>query len=323
MNRYVLLLLQLLALLCGCSASDDGSAVISNSDSRIGFFVENASITRSAGDATEFPTDREFRVYAWDHTDAGSWLMERGTSGDDNSNVVSFVNNRNSWYPNYTYYWPSDFTSVDFYAIYPSDVTFNTTNRKIDFTTSAVSGSDDLLYCKCSTSLINANHYASGVYAAEIVFKHALSRIGFTKDESNGVTLTLNSITFQHIKDKGTFDFDSNTPFWTTDDTSFSDAYSITSLSNSLLLMPQTLSNGAQLIIEYKIQASNGNWLRGGPDGDPNEWYTQTIALSGEWLIGRNYTYTLTASQDIMLSCTIQDWDEADSGNSGGTDFEI
>lgn len=303
MNRY-LLLLPLLALFCGCSASDDGTTAATQGDPRIGFSVEANGGTRA--EATAFPTDRTFRVYAWNST-GGSWMMERGTGGDDDSNVVSYDNTRGSWYPNYTYYWPDDRTTVDFYAIYPKDMPFSTADKKIDFSTTAVTGSADVLYCKSSTSKLGANHYATNVYAAEIVFKHALSRVAFAKEELNGVTLTVNSITLNQIKDKGTFDFDGATPAWTTNDASLTDSYN-TTLGNSLLLMPQSLASGAQIVVEYKIKAADGTWLRGGE----SEWETKTIPLTGNWLIGSTYTYTLTANHGIFLSSTITDWTSAE-----------
>ena len=317
MNRH-LLLLPVLALLCGCSASDDGTTAATQGDPRIGFSVEANGGTRADAEATAFPTDRTFRVYAWNST-GGSWMMNKGTEGDDDSNVVSYDNTRRSWYPKYTYYWPDDRTTVDFYAIYPKDVPFNTDSKKIDFSTTAVSGSADVLYCKSSTSKLGANHYATNVYAAEIVFKHALSRIAFNKEELNGVTLTVKSITLNQIKDKGTFDFDGATPAWTTNDASLTDSYT-TTLGNSLLLMPQTLASGAQIVVEYKIQAANGTWLRGGAEGSETEWDTKTIPLTDEWLTGRTYTYTLTANHDIFLSCTITDWLPGVGDND---DFEI
>lgn len=307
MNRH-LLLLPLLALLCGCSASDDGTTAATQGDPRIGFSVEANGGTRA--EATAFPTDRTFRVYAWDHTGSGSWMMNKGTEGDDDSNVVSYDNTRGSWYPKYTYYWPDDRTTVDFYAIYPADVPFSTANKEIDFSTTAVNGSDDVLYCKSSTSKLGANHYATNVYAAEIVFKHALSRVAFAKQELNGVTLTVKSITLNQIKDKGTFDFDGATPAWTTNDASLTDSYT-TTLGNSLLLMPQSLAEGAQIVVEYKIQDADGTWLRGGEEGSETEWDTKTIALTGNWLTGRNYTYTLTANHGIFLSSTITNWTSA------------
>ncbi len=316
MNRH-LLLLPLLALLCGCSASDDGTTAATQGAPRIGFSVEANGGTRA--DATAFPTDRTFRVYAWDHTGSGSWMMERGTGGDANSNVVSYDNTRGSWYPKYTYYWPDDQTTVDFYAIYPEDVPFNTDSKKIDFTATAVTGSADVLYCKSSTSKLGANHYATNVYAAEIVFKHALSRIAFAKQELNEVTLYVKSITLKQIKDKGTFDFDGATPAWTTNNESLTDSYT-TTLDNSLLLMPQSLASGAQIVVEYKIAAAGGTWLRGGAAGSETEWDTKTIPLTGDWLTGRTYTYTLTANHDIFLSCTITDWLP---GVGDEDDFEI
>jgi len=318
MNRH--LLLPLLALLCGCSASDDGTTAATQGDPRIGFSVEANGGTRA--DASAFPTDRTFRVYAWNST-GGLWMMNKGTEGDANSNVVSYDETRGSWYPKYTYYWPDDRTTVDFYAIYPADVPFNTDSKKIDFSTTAVSGSDDVYYCKNSTSKLGANHYATNVYAAEIVFKHALSRIAFYKEELNGVKLYVNSITLKQIKDKGTFAFD---PAKWTDDSDVSPStttYTVTpeekdnlnESGNSLLLMPQTLASGAQIVVKYKIAAANGTWLRGGAAGSETEWDTKTIPLTGDWLTGRTYTYTLTANHDIFLSCTITDWQAGNSDN--------
>jgi len=318
MNRH-LLLLPLLALLCGCSASDDGTTAATQGDPRIGFSVEANGGTRADAEATAFPTDRTFRVYAWDHTGSGSWMMDKGTGGDANSNVVSYDGTRGSWYPKYLYYWPDDRTTVDFYAIYPANIPFNTDSKKIDFSATAVTGSDDVLYCKSSTSKLGANHYATNVYAAEIVFKHALSRIAFAKQELNEVTLYVKSITLKQIKDKGTFDFDGATPAWTTNDASLTDSYN-TTLGNSLLLMPQSLASGAQIVVEYKIQADDGTWLRGGAEGSETEWDTKIIALTGNWLIGNNHTYTLTANHDIFLSCTITDWLP---GVGDEDDFEI
>lgn len=316
MNRH-LLLLPLLALLCGCSASDDGTTAATQGDPRIGFSVEANGGTRA--EATAFPTDRTFRVYAWNHTGSGSWMMDKGTGGDPNSNVVSYDNTRRSWYPNYTYYWPDDRTTVDFYAIYPADVPFSTANKEIDFSTTAVTGSDDVLYCKSSTSKLGANHYATNVYAAQIRFEHALSRITFAKKEINHVTLYVNSLTLRNIKHKGTFAFD---PAQWTDDSAVSPSTTTYTVipeekdnlkesDNYLLLMPQTLAEGAQIVVEYKIKSEDGVWLR----GDDDNWEEQIIPISGDWLIGHKHTYTLTANHDIFLSCTITDWQAGNSDN--------
>ena len=141
----------------------------------------------------------------------------------------------------------------------------------------------------------------------------------------------MKSITLQQIKDKGTFDF--STATWTAsgtdrsftlddlDDPTTLDAP--TNLDNSLLLMPQTLASGAQIVVEYKIQAANnGAWLH----GSDSEWATKTIALTGDWETGRNYTYTLTADHDIQLGrVSITDWDNGDSTeleNNGTTTLQ-
>lgn len=311
MKRHVIILLSLVALLCGCNSADD-TVVTVRGEGSIGFAVETAGMTRTA---TAFPTDKTFRVYAWNQT-ASSWLMKAGDESDANSNLVSYSTTQGLWCPKLEYQWPDDAdTSVDFYAVCPEDVPFSTASSTIDYTTAGIGGTVDVLYCKTSSSQNGATCVSSNTYAAGILFQHALCRIAFDKEEFNGVTLNVNSITLGSIKYKGTFNFASAA--WTADSpASLTDGYA-TTLDGALLLMPQTLADDAQIVVEYKILASdNVTYIRGGA----TTWATKTIPLSGDWLTGRSYTYTLTANQDIQLSCTIADWT---LGTGGSDDFEI
>jgi|GEM_PF-2876316 len=322
MNRQFLFLIVLLMLLAGCSADEGALSVDGDTaDGLIRFSIEGDDVGSRAMTRAyaTFPTDKTLRVFAWDVTNE-NWLMRNGDEGDPNSNVVSFNADKGYWQPKGKYSWPeSRLAPLDFYALYPDNMTFSTDTRYIDRRSKGISGNDDVLYCKVRSSKYDATWLERSIYAAQIRFEHALSRITFAKKLINHVTLYVNSLTLQNIKHKGTFAFD---PAQWTDDSAVSPStttYTVTpeekdnlnESDNYLLLMPQTLAEGAQIVVEYKIKSEDGVWLR----GDDDNWDEQTIPISGDWLIGHKHTYTLTANHDIWLTTTIEPWSNADDNS--------
>ena len=214
MLRHLLYLLPTL-LLCSCGADDDGGNSPSprQGDSSISFQVgtEAATATRGTdmtrGERNAFDTSKQFRAYAWDNN-GNSIVYMIGTY--DASNIVSYNSSLEVWTTTEKYYWPTDDDAVvNFYVFYPVDAPFDTTDRTINYNTTALDGTADLLYGKNICSKGQSTYtLLTNTYAAEINFRHALSKIDFQANVvSPGVAVTLNSIEICNILSKGKFTF--------------------------------------------------------------------------------------------------------------------
>lgn len=310
-----------LPLLAACSHGDDSEGYGPRNDGSAVYFTATASggtRTVTVPDGA-LSTGETFRVYA---TKTLNSITEVLIPDDGTTNIVSYglINPEahsydldygvSAWHTAAKYYWDTRDYRYNFYAVYPTTAPAITDDTDVTITYTVDTAADtDLLYA-CHEDV------EKNTRGIPLTFHHALCSVTFNAQAENGVTFTINTIQLEGIQTTGTFDFASAS--WTADDpaTPSTTTYYATT-GNALLLMPQTMTDGARIVIQYKVLSSDGTtYLRGTADS----WATKTIALSGAWPVGRNMTYTLTANEDITLSCSITDWQPE---NGGSDDFEI
>ena len=228
MDKYLWILLAAL-LLASCSANDSeeqagGSAVAS----AVSFDVttDDAATRGVIANTQAFLTDgRQFRVWAF---------MKKGTdpeqemTSDYNSSPlqavdVTYIAYRNEWwtYANdginpETYYWPRPEFAVNFYAIYPTEyeynstqiLTFNTTDKTLNYT--APTDPDDavdVMYAAYHGQR-NGEEKPNKRKAAVLKFYHALTQVSFYGHLSSllnslGWHIDVNSITLCNVPSTG------------------------------------------------------------------------------------------------------------------------
>ena len=319
MKQYLLTVTRLLAVLltvvstAGCSdaASDDEERALNV----VTFTATAAAMTRHEdGAATRAVTvpagdlslDETFRVAA---TKTRDGVITTFIPDDGTTNIVSYGlvfpdtdsdNGLLAWRTAGGYVSTTDYT-YDFYAVWPATAPAmqiaddcSTVSLSLD-STCPVDGDTD--YLTAVSDRVRKN--AQGI---PLSFRHAMSKVTFRLDESIAARATVRSIKLQHINACGTYDFVSGN--WSSD----TPADYLMELETPLLLMPQTMDKDACAVVEFRLQAEDGTYLRGSAD----EWATTTIPLKRAWQPGVSYVMTLTAATDeIRVVTTIIDWDTA------------
>lgn len=186
-------------------------------------------------------------------------------------------------------------------------------------------------YQKADISGVDASY--NGV---PIVFQHALSSIRFALENSSNESVKLVSIAINDVNYKGTFnenitengvvyDRESNVdPEWTvvTDATAdytaiavaeanaieFPTTAALVEDANTLLLMPQALSDNAQLEIKYLVNgAAKTKYVKLNTLKSINDALVTTI---DKWEMGKRYNYVLryNAKDKIYFVPTVEGW---------------
>lgn len=180
-----------------------------------------------------------------------------------------------------TYYWPGSDYTLDFYAYAPTDWAIDGTYT----VNTDVAKQSDLLVARDNSNITGAYN---GAYPLN--FEHVCTAVTF-KVGSQMQNGTIKSITLKNIKNKGTFDQESNS--WTVDADSKSDytltpdfatattttsGTAITSGENTFIMLPQTLAEDATLEVVFN-------------DGTD---HTLTCSLSGEWKQNTTVSYLIS-----------------------------
>ena len=235
----------------------------------------------------------------------------------------------------YTYspirYWPSnDYNTLSFWAYCPYNPTddniafiqsgstyasyISTTTGFPDIEYTVDTGKTDLLIATPVTNLAKPANDDPVSFS----FHHTLSKINFKFKKADGTgneyTIKVLSISFQNVYLTG---FHGSSHWRDLSNASsvlypfeaYSGSPEISAASSapetpafSTILIPQDVeSNSAVIHLEYSVQLNS----------DPEEVFEGDCLLTGEWLEGKQYTYTISISpgNPIIFSASITDWD--------------
>lgn len=300
-------------LLTACSADDTPQG--GNPAAREGVisYTVAASSTRAVISGTTFPTSETFRVWAY----AGETAVIPGAEVRCLSGDV--------WGTEDNYYWPEGGGSVDFYAVYPKDVAFDTATKTLSYTADTDrSKQKDVMYETVTRSEAGV---ASTGNAVPLTMHHALTQIAFKgkiKSDNKDWTADVTGVEICNVSGSGTFSLSAKTwsdlsapkayaigmanetvslGFYEADGETEAEAKNLTAADGSLLLIPQTLTawdcenttvsttTGCYLAITCWIRNSAGN-IRGTSEA-PVTVYVPFDNSTTQWQSGKKYTYTL------------------------------
>ena len=357
MKKNIAFKLALVMLCCGCSADDYTTSPDDSGQISFAVTTGDAATRGSVIDDTTMPITEQFRVFAW-QTVSGTTtaMMTSGDGGDAESNVVSYT--AGSWSPKKRYRWPSDDdATVSFYAVYPKDYTVvkDGSNYTLGFTIpQAVGSQHDLMVAKSQ----NVSFASTTDGAASLAFNHLLSQVSFQAQLAQTFTgwqVSVTGISICNVNSRGTYLYNDGsitpiTPAVVQNHplvmaaspvvvNSTGSPVALTSTSDVALLMPQTLTawdrvnetsgtttpitDGCYLAVDCTITNASSTQVFSG---------TTYVPLAAVWLSGYRYNYLLQFGTgytgagdshiaDIMLSCSINNWNDPYSGSTPPDEF--
>lgn len=293
-----------------------------------------------------YSTSESFHVYGvWSESDLVTW----GAATQYMDTDVKYKKNsttdikQNYWASDVTYYWPK-VGNLSFAAYSPAECSgtksygatgLTIENFEIEGTTA---NQYDLMYSERSLNRTYSSQLGSSVTptyksGVDIQFKHALSSIKFqakTGENYSNTTIRIKKIEIGGTYYKGTFNETvtdgasyTSSPSWnvdndiiTTNYVAYEDGTGITIStsaqsvqSNDVILLPQTLPDGAQFTITYTIQSQGSSEI--------TQTATQTIkVLTPTWVMGKRYTYTIVFSlNQIFFTPEVSAWDKQTGGD--------
>lgn len=357
MKKNIAFKLALVMLCCGCSADDYTTSPDDSGQISFAVTTGDAATRGSVIDDTTMPITEQFRVFAW-QTVSGTTtaMMTSGDGGDAESNVVSYT--AGSWSPKKLYRWPSeDDATVSFYAVYPKDYTVvkDGSNYSLGFTIpQAVGSQHDLMVAKSQ----DVSYDSTTDGAASLAFNHLLSQVSFQAQLAQAFTgwqVSVTGISICNVNSRGTYLYNDGsitpiTPAVVQNHplvmaaspvvvNSTGSPVALTSTSDVALLMPQTLTawdrvnetsgtttpitDGCYLAVDCTITNASSTQVFSG---------TTYVPLAAVWLSGYRYNYLLQFGTgytgagdshiaDIMLSCSINNWNDPYSGSTPPDEF--
>lgn len=220
MKKYLWIFITAL-LLASCSAQEtEEQASGSATASAVTYTVTTDDVTTrgAIANTAEFLTDgRQFRVWAFMKKDGSSDEWTAMTSDYSETPLqavdVTYVAWRNEWltydadHNTVVYYWPRPEYKVNYYAVYPNENYFNTTNKTLDYTVAANNTGTDLMYATVQGQR-DGTERPNQRKAVELTFHHALTQISFYGQlhsdlVSLGWQVDVNSITLCNVMSQG------------------------------------------------------------------------------------------------------------------------
>lgn len=332
-------------LLAGCTSDEQTEVATSRTDNPIVFNspIVNAQTRAVAGEQPvngKYSTSESFHVYGvWSKSNLVSW----GAATPYMDTDVKYDITQNYWASDVTYYWPK-VGKLSFAAYSPAECSgrksYGANGLTItDFTVDATTANQyDLMYSERSLNRTSSSQLGSSVTptyqsGVDIQFKHALSSIKFqakTSADYSNTTIRIKKIEIGGTYYKGTFNETvtddasyTSSPSWNVDNDIITTNYvafenetgtTINNTaqpvqSNDVILLPQTLPDGAQFTITYTIQSQSSNEI--------TQTATKTIKdLTATWVMGKRYTYTIEFSlNQIFFTPEVSAWEDQTGGN--------
>ena len=296
----------------------------------------------------KYSTSESFHVYGvWSESNLVTWAeATKYMDADVKYRKISPTDiTQNYWASDVTYYWPK-VGKLSFAAYSPAECSgtksYGPTGLTITgFTVDATTANQyDLMYSERSLNRTNSSQLGSGVTATykpgvDIQFKHALSSIKFqakTSVDYSNTIIRIKKIEIGGTYYKGTFNETvtddasyTSSPSWNVDNDIITSNYvafenetgttinntaqPVPVQSNDVILLPQTLPDGAQFTITYTIQSQGSIEI-------PQTATQKINALTATWEMGKRYTYTIVFTlNQIFFTPEVSAWEDQPGGN--------
>lgn len=230
-----------------------------------------------------------FGLFGYFYDSDKSWTTDGSSLSPESSmNNLQITQSGSSWTT--SVYWPGSTKKSMFFAYAPYDTNVSVNNSgdpKMTYSVPQnVSDQKDLLVAKSEENII-----CDGKTSVVLNFKHVLTALKFTQGDL-GVYTKITEIKIEGVNNTGKLSLgDGN---WTDVSSGSGNTYTISSVSDIMFLMPQTLPTGAKLSV---TMANNTE----------SESETFTADLSGEWTMGSAVTYQISVNKiygDYVLEVT-------------------
>ena len=295
---------------------------------------------------SQYNTSESFHVYGvWSKSNLETWgAATKYMDTDVRYKEISTDIKQNYWASDETYYWPK-VGKLSFAAYSPAECSgrksYGETGLKIeDFEIEEITDKQyDLMYSERSLNRTSSSQLGSSVIptysGVDIQFKHALSSIKFlarTGEDYSNTTIRIKKIEISGTYYKGTFNETvtdgasyTSSPSWNVDNDIITSNYvafenetgttinntaqPVPVQSNDVILLPQTLPDGAQFTITYTIQSQSSNEI--------TQTATKTIKdLTATWVMGKRYTYTIVFTlNQIFFTPEVSAWENQPGGD--------
>ena len=248
------------------------------------------------------------------------WVTAIGETGNSHFTKVEFTKDGSYFVTPNAYYWPSDGSSLTFYAYAPSEAAIDGESLTIDGTEQKLTGFAPAEAVKDQIDLTAAvasgskNDSESGV---ELIFDHILTQVEIQAYSNNtGYKHKVKGVRIGNVGSKGNYDFKLRD--WTL--TGEQDDYEITydtpieltsefknimGDNGNAMLIPQTLTawnlkndptntaNGSYIAVLVNIETADGAIVFP-KTKDEYDWVI--FPLEGEWVRGFKYVYKMDFS---------------------------
>lgn len=263
------------------------------------------------------------------------WVTATNESETNYYTDLQYNRNGNYFTSETSYYWPSDGSTLDFYAYAPSKNRLGGT-LSIDKTAQTLTGFAPAAEISNQVDFIVANASGSKENAETgvgLIFDHALTQVEIKALNSNaGYTYKVKGVRIAQVASSGDFDF--HTKLWTPSankteyKVEYAEARTLGTEAISLMptdgdnamLIPQKLipwntdekgneSKGAFIAVLVNITSSAGTQVFPSEAGE-YEWIARPIDT--DWVRGFRYTYTLDLREGGLVAPDVDPVDPED-----------
>ena len=321
------------ALLAWSCRKEEIPAIDSSCPIAFSMLSTGSTPSTKADTYTYFPTGTSFTVAA--RKSAGStWNSSNAAYVFNTTNHLQNVQTTNgsgvcAYSP--AAYWSGN-SVFRFRAVYPiapdlvsytDDLNGNAVISNFTVNASASSQKDLMLSDMVERTLTSVGNPA----AVDIVFHHLLCKVTFKINEDTSTpnagldVFTVTGVKLNGLPDRGTYTGTSTTGTWSTsgaqgltciNNTNYAidNGGAYTTVFNGLLLIPMTITNQVNMVLDYKVSHNGG------------EATTKSAVISIPaitWEAGKVYTYQLSMSEEYYIrfgNITVDPWGSTQSSGS-------
>lgn len=325
--KKILLAVTAALAITGCSQNEEFENAAQNAEINFGAIVGNS--TRA--DIITKDNLESFTVNGFRTTGAMSTNPQLAIGFMDDV-VVTKNKSTDKWEMGKTYYWPTT-GYVQFFGTSPAQSLLLTAAGypTFEYSVGAIDTQKDLLVA----NLIDKQKSTIGDDGVVLPFKHALTQVNFSvKGDTKDITYKISELSIAGVKDKGVFTFNGldGAGSWTSTSSSTPainytykpaapveftvinpDADTATQLEEAnkslFMLLPQTVTADMILSVTYVAIPKDKT-----EEIDQTFKGTKTVALTGNWEMGKKIRYTLTLTSDAKAvtlgTPTVEEWKE-------------
>ena len=271
-------------------------------------------------DGTTYPTDEDFKVYAyWAQEPAGSTFEADQTGAGAYLNDVTFVNKGKYWGGENTQYWPKN-GSLRFAAYSPASLHMDHVLATDVYTANVEYTANTAETYEIMVAPTSKSYTAqTAAEKVSVVFEHALSWVTFQlkSTETANNAFTVKSIVLDGVNINGTLvaEMQAGTKTWTTSNAQNVTVYTGARYVNTSEVVFEDVEKGLMVLPQQPTTVTINFTQNAIGDAPALENQSVTLPLvlteNEPWEAGKHYTYTVIFDLDeILINPSVEDWEE-------------